>query len=124
MPYPSAVHVGTCRDTGDGGWGTGGPGMRPPKKWDISYPYSDQGGQIMPAILLLAPPSFWPMRRLCILDQWVKNCDFRSEKLFYQQFNSTLLFQRYQCCFPPKGMNSRILFFFSSAHEKIHVLFL
>ena len=30
-----------------------------------------------------------------ILDQWVKNYDFRSEKLFYQQFNSTLLFQRY-----------------------------
>ena len=59
-----------------------------------------------------------------ILDQWVKNCDFRSEKLLYQQFNSTLLFQRYQCCFPPKGMNSRILFFFSSAHEKIHVLLL
>ena len=69
-----------------------------------------------------------------ILDQWVKNYDFRSEKLFYQQFNSTLLFQRYhfKAVSPIKGWIqefSESLFpiddlFFSSAHEKIHALLL
>ena len=37
-------------------WGAGGACAPPPKFRDISYPYSDQGGQIMPAMVLRAPP--------------------------------------------------------------------
>ena len=51
------VKLHHSRDAGDGGGASA-----PPKFLDISLPYSDQGGQIMPAILLRAPQSFRTMR--------------------------------------------------------------
>ena len=55
-------HVSYARHRDAGGGGAGG-GACAPKFWDISKPYSDQRGQIMPAILL----PFGTMRRLCVI---------------------------------------------------------